>query len=131
MRPVPVILARDVNAAQLIRVLPGFVVRVHDTVELWTATSMEPSVAFIDMSLLDQIDVEGFDTPIVGIIDSKPTDVLADAIRALAKYPRLSHIVSDSLLSSPRVCTHLAAFLERFVERDQPVIGPAGVGRSA
>jgi hypothetical protein len=115
----------------LIAVLPGFVVRVRNTVELLSAISLEASVVFIDLNLLQQIDAESFDAPIVAIVDSKPADVLPDAIRALALYPWLSHVVGASLLSSPRAHTHFAAFLERFAMRRQAVIGPSGVGRCA
>jgi hypothetical protein len=93
---------------------------------------MQGAVGFVDLDQLPLLDGASIETPIVAIVDCKPADTLAATIRALETHPNLCHVLTASLLQSPRACTHLAALIERFVAGpDQMLLGAGGVGRVA
>jgi len=129
--PYSVVFAGDELSSRLQSVLPGFVVRVANRSQLESA-ALRASVVFVGADRVDQLIGGPIDIPIVAIVDCEPSDTFANTIGTLASCPSVCHILTASLLFSPRAHTHLAALLERFVAGpDHLLIGGRGVARVA
>jgi hypothetical protein len=126
-----VVFAGEEHAALLCAALPEPYACVMDRRNFARLTAKRGRVAaaFVDLDLLGQIDGERSSVPIVGITDAR---TLPEAMRAFARFPWLSHLVSADLLASPQAATHLAQLLERMMFGvEQAVLGPSGIGRVA
>ena len=125
------IFANEAHASRLTSVLPAPYVCVLRRRDL-AATTSGGAITFTDVDLLEQIAGDSITGPIVGILDAKPADLLAETIHWLTKFPWLSHVVSSAMLASPRAPTHLRLLIQRFAAGLQHgMLGTTGIGRSA
>jgi len=132
--PLSVVYAREAQASLLQAALPQPLLCVRSAVDLVSATAIDEGVpvAFVDLDLLPHIDRQLHEVPIIAIAESKPQDMLACAVRALARYPWLAHVLSSQALTAPRARGFLAKLLARLaVGPAHPVLGEDGIGRVA
>lgn len=88
----------------------------------------KPTVAFVDLELLPQLEGERFQTTIVGILEGS----LPEGIAALNEFPWLSHVLTTALLTTPVAAPHIASLLDLLaIGPEQHVLGAQGVGRVA
>lgn len=123
--PCSVVFAGDALADVVCAALPRPRVRARTRDELLEECATGGVIAFVSFDRLDQIQGELTQVPVVGVLDTG--DMLPGMIRAFARYPWLSHVIT----SAPREDQ-----LELLVERlgagpEQQMIGKGSVGRVA
>lgn len=127
-----VVFASEAHAALLSGALPRPCVCVTSAAALVRETAKQGAIAFVDCDLLDQLDGAAFHVPIVGILREAAGEVLPRAVRLLDTFPKLSHCVTASMLSTPLARSHLSMVVERLASgREQMMLGEAGIGRVA
>ncbi|MBS1122122.1 MAG: hypothetical protein H6Q90_4350 [Deltaproteobacteria bacterium] len=128
-----VILAGEAHRSLLAAALPTPFVFVNNRAELVAAAKDKPAVvAFVDVDLLSHFGGGLTGVPIIGIVDGSPSEALPRTIRAFDSHPWLSHVVAETMLSSPVARPQLTALLARLAcGPTREMLGAAGVGRVA
>lgn len=129
--PQPVVFAREAHADHLRRLLPERTIFVKNRRELFGAMFSRGALAFVDFDLLDIIEGDKLEGPIVALMENAPADALPAMVRALEKFPWLSHFVQAPLLSMDRARTHFADMVERLSSGNEVAFGTGAVGRTA
>lgn len=95
--------------------LPGHHVHVTTAAELGAlaARASKTTIAFVDASLLLQIDGGALGVPVIAVITDAPGAILQRTISLLDSFPWLSHVISGAMLSSALAPVHVRGLLER------------------
>jgi hypothetical protein len=122
-----VVFAREEYASLLYAALSVPHLRVNNRREFARAISNRPSIAFVDVELLHQIESTTGVT-VVGVTEGGVNDL----VDRLLASPSLLRLISVSLLSGPSATANLAALCER-IQRgpEHSAITDADVGRCA
>jgi hypothetical protein len=100
--------------------------------ELAAACTSGNSVAFVDVDLLDGLNADAINAPIIALLEAKPAETLSETVRLIDTVPWLSHVLSIAMLHSPRGKSHLEMLLNRIANGpDQAMLGASGRGRTA
>lgn len=127
------ILAGEQHGALLSAAIAMRCVRVKSAQELLTLARRQlPKVVFIDADLLAQFGGELSRVPFVAIVDDEPAKTLSRMVRSLDSWSSLSHVISASLLSTPRARSELKILLDRLAYGPEcDLLTDEGVGRVA
>lgn len=127
-----VVFAKEAQASLLRSLVPAPYVCVFNAQELVAATTGGNAVVFVDIELIDQVSGDAINAPIIGLIDHKPAEALAETVRWLDTVPWLAHVISVPMLASPRGRPHIEMLLQRIANGpDQGMLGGNGRGRTA
>jgi len=108
--------------------LPGCA-RVSNSTELAAhVTRHRGAIAFVDLELVAKIDCDLAGLTVVAISEG----AVSELVTVLLGYPRVSHVLSATLLKAPSLGGHLEELCER-IQRgpEQTVAGGIGIGRAA
>jgi hypothetical protein len=114
-------------------VLPQRTVFVRNRRELFGAMFTRGAVAFVDYDVIDTIEGDKIDAPIIAVMNTPAKDALRATVRALDECEWLSHVIQAPLLAMDRGRAHCEALIEQLVtpsEGPSPLASDA-VGRSA
>jgi hypothetical protein len=127
-----VVYASEARASLLRAILPAPWICVLSRAELVAACTSGNSIAFVDVDVLDQLDADSVNAPIIAVLDAKPNEALAETVRLLDKLSWLAHLVSLPMLQSPRGRQHLSMLFDRITHGpEHPMLGASGRGRTA
>jgi hypothetical protein len=123
-----VIYAREAYAKLLASALDRHVL-VKSRADLITAIAKRrPHMIYVDLELYAQIEGATNGIPLIGVADGG----LPAFLRALHEFPRLAHIVTTAVLSTPVAKQTLARLVERIEHgAEHQMLGSKGIGRVA
>jgi hypothetical protein len=128
----PVVYANEAHASILRGVLGPPYVCVLNRDELIAACASGNAVAFVDMDLLEGMNGDSINAPIIALMDHKPAEALAETVRMLDTVPWLAHVLSVPMLQTPRGKSHLEMLMQRIANGpDHAMLGANGRGRTA
>lgn len=127
-----VVYASEAHASILRGVLAPPYVCVLNRDELIAACASGNAVAFVDLDLLEGMNGESVNAPLIALMDHKPAEALAETVRMLDAIPWLAHVLSVPMLQTPRGKSHIEMLLERIEHGpDHAMLGASGRGRTA
>jgi hypothetical protein len=124
-----VVYAGPTSLAAIAAAMPAAYVTVSDR-KAFDAATRRPGVAFVDVTLLSELD-DQVRVPVIGIMDDSAGTGLPEVVRTLGAFPWLSQVITSSMLAAPQASTSIATLLELLAAPDQPLLSTNGVGRVA
>jgi hypothetical protein len=107
--PHSLVLVKEQHANLLRELLPGSVECITSVTDARKLASTA-TLLFIDLELIDQLDVSSLRTQVVGLTES---DQLGEIVSSLTQRNGLSHVLSTRMLETPRARAHLEDLVER------------------
>ena len=127
-----VVFANEAHASILRGVLSAPYVCVLNRDELIAACASGKAVAFVDTELLEGMNGDLVNAPLIALMDHKPAEALAETVRMFDAIPWLTHVVSVPMLQTPRGKSHIEMLLDRIANGpDHAMLGASGRGRTA